>query len=144
VAPTRGCAALGVEHLAHRRRLGPHALADLRLSGEAARSATSTLRSSYVVSQVCDRWSPLGTTGPASKSVWISSPVRSEEAGVDEDDPVGRRAMQASEVRRGPLLLVHDADLEGGRLQAERLLHAANSSTDSDTSSGPCIFGFTM
>src|SRR3712207_8317443 len=36
---------------------------------------------------------------------------------------VGRAGDAGLQVGRGPLLLVHDADLQGGRLQAQRVLH---------------------
>jgi hypothetical protein len=47
-----------------------------------------------------------------------------EEAGVDEDQPLARRADAFLEVQRGAPLLVHDADLEGIARQVEDVLDA--------------------
>ena len=108
-----------------------------------ARRATSTLRSSYACSQTLAFSSSLRITGPASKSVWISSPVRSRNPVLTKMTRSAARAMHASrltDVRRSssmiPILIV-----VGGSSSASST--AVNRSTDRPTSSGPCIFGLT-
>ena len=137
--------ALGVEHRAHRRRAGPTCpcrSGRARRTRRAARRRRCGLRTRC--SQVVDFSSSLRTTGPASKSEWISSPVRSRKPGVDEDHPLGGAGDARLEVDRRAPLLVHDPDLDGGgrQLRAPAPRRRTGRPTGS-TSSGPCIFGLT-
>ncbi len=88
--------------------------------------------------------SSLRTTGPASKSVWISSPVRSRKPVFTKITRSSACAMQASrfsEVRFSSSM-IPILSVVGARPSASST--AANSCTVSATSSGPCCLGLTM
>ena len=141
-APAFGCAPLVSSIVGHPGGLGPHALADLGLPGEARRAARRRRCGSR--RPAARRWtssSSLRITGPASNTVWISSPVRSRK-------PVFTKITRSSaardarlEVQRRPPLLVHDPDLDRARRQPQRLLDGGEQVDDSATSSGPCMLG---
>jgi hypothetical protein len=131
-------------HVGHPVGRGPHALADLRLAGQAAGEADI-----HVV--VLVRLDP----GRAPHLVLAQHRPRLhggvdlvagavEKAGVDEHDAVRRGGDAGLEVDRGAPLLVHDAHLEGVAGEPQHVLDAAESSSANATSSGPCILGFTM
>ena len=48
------------------------------------------------------------------------------------------------QIGAGAPLLVHNAHLERVTLEAEKILDRAEQTSASATSSGPCIFGFTI
>ena len=104
----------------------------------------STLEFSYAPSQAAALISVFGITGPASMSVWISSPVRSRKPVLMNTTRSRARAMHSlspSDVRRSssmiPILRVR---CTRPRASSTRL----NSSQARATSSGPCILGLTM
>ena len=91
-----------------------------------------------------DFMSFLRTTGPATKSVWISSPVRSRKPVLTKITRSCGAAMQASRVSdvRFSSSMIPILSVVGSSPSASST--AANSSTVSATSSGPCCLGLTM
>jgi hypothetical protein len=73
---------------------------------------------------------------------FIAGPV--EEAGVDEKDAILRRADAFLEVHRGAALLIHDAHFQGVSRYAQGVFRWHRTHLRNATSSGPCIFGFTI
>ena len=65
----------------------------------------------------------LRTTGPASRSVWISSPVRSRNPVLTKIDAVRGRAMQSSRLSDVRFSSSMMPIFRVSRLQAERLFH---------------------
>ncbi len=87
--------------------------------------------------------SPLRSTGPAAKQVWISSPVRSRKPVLTKMTRSAAAPMQADRltVVRFSSSMMPIFSVSASRPRASSI--AANSSTVSATSSGPCCLGLT-
>ena len=114
-----GMADLLLQHLGHPVGRGPHALADLRPAAQAAGEADIDVA-------VLVGLDPGGVphlvladhrAGFHRGVDLVAGAV--EEAGVDEDDPVGGGGDAGGEVGAGAALLVHDAHFQRVRRQAE-------------------------
>ena len=135
---------LGLDHLRHAVRHGPHALADLRLALEAAFEVDIDVpilvglnpRGAFHV-RLADHRARFHRG-----MNFVAGAV--QEAGVDENDAVLCGADAFFQINGGAALLVHDAHLQGQRRQVERLFNSGKQRRGAATSSGPCIFGFTI
>ncbi len=107
------------QHRSHQVRHGPHALADLRMAGQA------TLKTDIDIPLLISA-NPCGLLHVAladhrasfhRRMDFVAGAV--EEASIDEDHTFFCCADCFLEVDRGAALLIHDADLQRIRLHAE-------------------------
>ncbi len=110
-----------VEHVGHPVGHRPHALADLRLARQSASEADIDVAILIGDDPGLRLHVALAHHRPRFHRGMDLVPGAVEEAGIDEGDPVLRRADALLEVDRGAPLLIHDAKLHGVLRQAQRL-----------------------
>ena len=119
---------LGAQHVGHAVRHRPHALADLRTTGQPAAQAHVDIRALVGVEPdgIADFALAQHRARNHRRVQLITGAV--EEAGVDEHHALARGADALHEIERRAPLLVHDAHLQRVALEPEQLLDAAEQS----------------
>ena len=118
-----GVVDLGFHHPGHGLGHGPHAFADLGVAGQAAGEADVDVPVFVGADPGLAFHVGLALHGAGFHGGVNLVAGAVQEAGVDEDDPVGGLADAFLEVDGGAAFLVHDADLDGQRLHAQGALH---------------------
>ena len=112
VGPAFRMADLLFQHIGHAIGRGPHALADLRATRQAAGEADLDVAILIGRDPVAALHFALADHRPGLHRRVHLIPGAIEEAGVDEDDAVAHGMDAGGEIGRGTALLIHDADLE--------------------------------
>ena len=113
-----------VQHIRHAVGRGPHALADLRATRQAAGKADLDVAILIGGDPVAALHLALADHRPGLHRRMHLVPGAIEEAGVDEDDAVAHGMDAGGEIGRGAALLVHDADLERVTRHPQHVLDA--------------------
>ena len=139
--PGLGVIDLGRDHGAHLVGHGPHPLADLGVAEQPAGEADVHVPVLIGQQPGGCLHGAFAQHGAALHGGVDLVPRAVEEAGIDEDDPLGGGADALLEVHRGAPLLVHDADLERIAGQSQGILDPAEQVAGEGDLLGPVHLG---